>query len=32
VRFERRKVGDAQLDAQVQLTVYFRSNIEGGNK
>ena len=32
LRFERKKAGDAQLDAQVQLTVYFRSNIEGGNK
>jgi hypothetical protein len=32
LRFERKKSGDAQLDAQVQLTVYFRSNSEGGNK
>jgi hypothetical protein len=32
LRFERKKSGDAQLDSQVQLTVYFRSNLEGGNK
>ena len=26
LRFERKKAGDAQLDAQVRLTVYFRPN------
>jgi hypothetical protein len=30
LRFERKNAGDAQLDAQVRLTVYFRPNDEGG--
>jgi hypothetical protein len=28
LRFERKKAGDAQLDAQVRLTMYFRPNGE----
>lgn len=29
LRFERKKIGDPQLDAQVRLTVYFRPAKEG---
>ncbi|MFN7085525.1 MAG: hypothetical protein ACK4N4_02720 [Burkholderiales bacterium] len=28
LRFERKKAGDAQLDAQIRLTVHFRSTVE----
>lgn len=30
LRFERKKAGDSQLEAQVRLTVYFRPTDEGG--
>lgn len=32
LRFERGRAEDSQLDAQVQLTLYFRPDSEGGDK
>ena len=32
LRFERKKVGDTVLEAQVQLSIYLRSTSEGGLK
>ena len=29
LRFERKKVGDTRLEAQIRLTVYFRPATEG---
>jgi len=29
LRFERKRIGDAQLEAQVRMTMYFRPGNEG---